>query len=63
MSEMLTPTLELLKTPAATPGVIGSSSNYVIRCTKCGNIEEINTDFWKDFVQHPFCSYCKCHSK
>lgn len=63
MSEMLTPTLELLKTPAFTPGLIDSSSSYVIRCTKCGHVEKINADFWKDFIQNPYCSYCKYHSK
>lgn len=58
MTEMLTKTLELVKVPSFNPGIIGSSSNYVVRCTKCGRTQEINADFWKDYVQHPYCKYC-----
>ena len=58
MAEMLTQSLELVKVPSFNPGIIGSSSNYVVRCTKCGRTQEINADFWKDYVQHPYCKYC-----
>ena len=53
MAEMLTQTLELVKVPSFNPGIIGSSSNY-----ECGRTQEINADFWKDYVQHPYCKYC-----
>ena len=42
MAEMLTQTLELVKVPSF----------------KCGRTQEINADFWKDYVQHPYCKYC-----
>ena len=59
MAEMLTQTLELVKVPSFNPGIIGSSSNYVVRCTKCGRTQEINADFWKDYVQHK--TMCNIH--
>lgn len=55
MAEMLTKTIELIKVPSQ---AIGSTHNYVVRCTKCGRQQEINVDFWKDYVKHPFCKYC-----
>ncbi|KRM52873.1 hypothetical protein FC64_GL000149 [Ligilactobacillus araffinosus DSM 20653] len=58
MAEMLTKTLELVKVPSFNPGIIGSSSNYIVRCIKCGHTQEINAAFWKDYVQHPYCKYC-----
>lgn len=63
MAEMLTKTIELLKFPSYSPHALASSRNYVVRCTKCGHIQEINADYWKDYLDHPYCSYCDQHQQ
>ncbi|HIX01874.1 MAG TPA: hypothetical protein H9861_03875 [Candidatus Ligilactobacillus excrementigallinarum] len=58
MAEMLTKTIEIVKVPSFNPRAFGSTRNYVVRCTKCGHEQEINADFWLDYLKHPFCKYC-----
>lgn len=62
MKDMLTKTLEIIKIPSFDPRALGSTDTYVLKCHYCGHLEEINALFWNDFLQHPYCSYCKEHN-
>ena len=63
MAEMLTNTIELIKIPSYNPRALASSQTYVVRCTKCGHEQEINAQFWKDYLKHPYCQYCDQNKK
>ena len=58
MAEMLTKTLELVKIPAMGRNMLTVGNNYVVR-HRCGHVEEINAQFWRDFIQHPYCEQCR----